>query len=103
MTNEDGADADSLKELGTYFSAGYIGNTMCNAIDTLRVEIDDRLRSITKLLPYLSGMYFSDRQRQMAEREIFRLQTEISKLHDEMVNTLVMAPDLGRPVTINHT
>jgi hypothetical protein len=102
MTNEVEDDADPLRELGASFNAGYLGNTMCRAVDEIRADINHRLVSITKLLPYLSGMYFSDQQRRIAEAELFRLQTELGELHEQLINTLVMAPDLGRPVTINH-
>jgi hypothetical protein len=47
-------------------------------------------------------MYFSDQQRRIAEAELFRLQTELGELHEQLINTLVMAPDLGRPVLVNH-
>lgn len=102
MTNEEG-DTDPLQELGASFSPGYIGNTICEVVEALQSDVNDRFRRITKLLTYMSGLYYSDRQRRMAEAEIFRLQTEIAELHTELVNTLTMAPELGRPVTITHT
>jgi hypothetical protein len=103
MTNEAESDADSLMELGKAFCVGYLGHVMVDEVETLRRDINDRLKSITKLLPYLSGMFYVETQRQFAEMEIFRLQTEIAELIERVHNSLVMAPDLGRPVTINYT
>jgi hypothetical protein len=102
MTNEVEDDADPLRELGIDFSAGYLGNVIYARVAEISSGIDDRLRSISQLLEYFSGTYYTDQQRGIAERALFRIQTELGELHEQLTNTLVMAPDLGRPVLVNH-
>ena len=61
----------------------------------------EALERLERYTEYVLGMYYTYDQRQYAEAEVFRLQVELAELHEELINTLVMAPDIGRPIYIN--
>ncbi len=101
MNEEVADDADPLRELEASFGVGYIGNTIGRTVGRIRADMTYRLERLERYTEYLLGMYYTYDQRHYAEAEIFRLQVELTNLHQELINTLVMAPDLGRPIYVN--
>lgn len=103
MTEQPEDAADAIAELGALFSPGYVGHVVSAEAHRLITEINYRLVQLNKYLSYLAGTYYTDQQRGQAEIEIFRIQTELDTLNEQLRNTLVMAPELGRPVTVTYT
>ncbi len=103
MTEQSEDAADSIREVGELFSPGYVGYVVSAEVHRLIIEINERLVLINKYISYLAGTYYTDQQRGRAEIEVFRLQTELDPLFEQLRNALVMAPELGRPVTVTYT
>lgn len=103
MTEASEENDHSLIELGDHFSAHYVGGVVISEVRRLQNELNGTIDAIQRLVPYLSGAYYTDSQRSIAERELVRLKKVLTAQTDEINNTLVMAPELNLPVTITHT
>ncbi len=93
----------SLNDLGGHFNAHYVGGVVISEVRRLQTELNGTIDAIQRLVPYLSDTYYTDSQRGIAERELFRLKGVLTTQTDEINNTLVMAPELNLPVTVTHT
>lgn len=106
MTGEEAptSDADPLLELGAHFGPGLIGIETSQEMQRIRDAMNYRLERIDRVvIPYLANMYSTQKQRQYAEAELFRLQSELRELHLELDNILIMVADMGYPlVSTNH-
>jgi|GEM_PF-5633987 len=93
------SDADPLLKFGAHFGAGLIGEMTLQEVSRIREEMDYRIKRIERLIvPYLANEYTTQTQRQVAEAELFRLQSDLRELHLELDNALVMVADLGYPL-----
>ena len=101
MNEEVTDDDDPLRGLEASFGLHYIGQTIGRTVSKIRADMVYRLARLERYTEYVLGMYYTYDQRQYAEAEVFRLQVELAELHEELINTLVMAPDIGRPIYIN--
>jgi len=89
--------------VGSQLNAGYIADVIMDTLGDTNRQLNENMRAIQRLIPYLSGMYYTDRQRRYAEKELFRLQKERADLGVNVYNALVMMPDLLYPVVVAHT
>lgn len=106
MTNEVSEDIDPLQTLdkvGEEFDASYVGSVIRDTISRIAGDIVQRINAISAITPYLEGTYSADVQRRLAEQHLFQFMAQIDQLNEELRNTLSIAPDLNRPVTITHT
>lgn len=103
--NDDRPQGGSTyEEVGRQLNAGHIADTVQHILSDTHRELNENMRAIQRLIPYLSGLYYADCQRRYAEKEMFRLQKERVDLEARINNALVMVPDLLYPVTaIAHT
>lgn len=104
MTDESSEDSHLLlKDVESLFTPAYGGQVIHEALDDINRRMTANTRSMQRLLPYLTGLYYEDRQRQMAEAHLYRIQTEQGELFEELHNTLMIVGHLHRPVSITHT
>ena len=90
--------SNTIQVIGSFLNAGYIGDTVQETLDDIQQQLNENMKAIQRLVPYLSGMYHTDVQRRIAERELFRLQAERSELEVRVHNALVIIPDLLYPI-----
>ena len=88
------AGNDTIDAVGRQLDAGHATFVIEEILVRAQDELNGNLQAIRRLLPYLSGLYYTDRQRRYAERELFRLQSERIGLEAIIRNALVMAPNL---------
>jgi len=93
----------TIEEVGQRLDAGHVADVVQEILDDIQQQLNDNMVAIRRLIPYLSGMYYTDRQRRYAEKELFRLQNERTELEARMRNALVMVPSLLYPVAAMHT
>lgn len=94
-TDEDQpAGNDTIDAVGQQLDAGHATFVIEEILVRTQDELNENLQAIRRLLPYLSGLYYTDCQRRYAERELFRLQSERLDLEATIRNALVMAPNL---------
>ncbi len=103
MNNEDDEPKYSEEEVGAYLSADFIRQLVNTEVERVRLLLNSNLHRVGAFLPYLTGMYYEDRQRQAAETQLFQLQVEQQELLASLANALAIMPDLHRPVSITHT
>ena len=99
MTNATSDDSDESPEL--YFTAEYVGSVVRDTLEDIKRRMDSNAARIVHLLPYLAGMYYTDRQRQMAEAQLFSIQLEQDRLLEQQHACVKMAVELYRPVYTN--
>lgn len=99
MTNATSDDSDESPEL--YFTAEYVGGVVRDTLENIKRRMESNAARIVYLLPYLAGMYYTDRQRQMAEAQLFSIQLEQDELLDQQRACINMAVELYRPVYTN--
>ncbi len=63
-------------------------------------QIIDTLRRIKYLMVYIKGMYHEDRQRRMAEAQIFRLRTDLDGLLQQYAGATDMLIDMHQPLLV---
>lgn len=90
--------------VGSQLDARHIANVVQDTLGDTNRQLNENMRAIQRLIPYLSGLYYADCQRRYAEKELFRLQKERADLEASVHNALVMMPDLLYPVvSVAHT
>lgn len=104
QADEDPPLSPAVQEIGNHLDVGYLAGTIQEILTDSQRQLNENMRAIQRLIPYLSGMYYADQQRRYAERELFRLQVERTEIEACIRNALVMVPDLLYPVAVNaHT
>jgi hypothetical protein len=92
---------DPIPPLQAEFGPAFAGNVIQEEVERIGQEMNEAIRLIIKLSVYLTATQYGDQQRRVAEARLFSLQSELAELQEALSRTLVMAPDLGRVVTIN--
>lgn len=84
----------TIEKIGQQLDAGHITFTIEEILCDVQRQLNENMQAMRRLLPYLSGLYYADKQRRYAEQELFRLQTERTELEAAVHNALAMAPDV---------
>lgn len=89
---------DTVVEVGRRLDAGCISFVVQDIIDETERELEENLRAIRRVLPYLSGLYYADQQRRFAEAKLFLLQSERAELENRINKALAIMPELLYPI-----
>ena len=103
MMEESAEDSHSLKEIEMFCTPAFADEVIHETIEGIRKKLNANIEAIQHFQPYLTGLYYADSQRRAAEAHLFRLQTELTELMNELANTLVFASELNSPIGSHRT
>ena len=102
-TDETSGSSFTEEQLGSFFTPSFVSNEAARELEKIRLRMNSNFLRIQALAPYLAGLYTSDRQRHLAEAQLFRLRMEQDELYARSCGITDMIGELQKPVTITHT
>lgn len=89
--------ADTQKDADDSLTDTFLVTEITEENDASVDEINSIFRRIKYLMVYVRGMYSEDRQRKMAEAEIYRLRIDLVALIDRYIGETNMLIDMHQP------
>lgn len=96
---EEAAAEDPKSLIDAILTPVMLEEATVERLTEVKIEVVSAIERIGYLMRHITSMYGSDRQRQMAEAEVFRLKQRIVSLSEEEIGkAIAMATNLYTPV-----
>lgn len=99
---EESSPDNSRALINDAFGPAILETAVVDRLEEVREDINAAIQRIEQLMQYVAGLYTDDRQRQLAEKEVFRLKQLVQRYATEALpGALDLPTNLYSKVTVN--
>lgn len=98
MSEEESEDSHLVKEVEGCFGITSTGQALHEKLSEVAERLNDNIRAMQRLMPYLTNLYYTDSQWRIAEREMLRLEKQRQAILKEYTSARILIESFQRAV-----